>query len=63
MRLITEIIGYDVVDGSTGAIVAYAVPTREEAEQASTEGSVVVPVLKSRSHRVGYNVRQQESSE
>lgn len=59
MRLIPQIIGYDVIRTDSGQILAYAVPTQQQAmEIAETDGgSIVIPVIKSAAQRIGYAVR------
>lgn len=58
MRVI-EIIGFDVVDKSTGAIVAPMVPDRataEAADAAYANPSIVIPVLNFAGARIGYQI-------
>lgn len=56
--ILPELIGYDVVCATTGAIHAQLVPTAEEAEAASEQiaGSIVVPVVKNMSARMAYRI-------
>lgn len=60
MKLL-RIMGYDVVDIATGAIVSAMVPERETAESvvAATESpAVIVPVAGFAGGRIGYRVTQ-----
>ena len=58
-----QVIGYDVVCATSGVIHG-RLATRDEADAASAqiEWSIVIPILKTNTQRVGYAIRQGASS-